>query len=103
MNLANQTARQNLDSQSLLKDYHKNKSEFIDLARVAYMAIEGKMGTAPSETDLVIGLTKIIRRQCSAYATMISHRIFMHPDLPDIYADILARIMLDDEWAAIKS
>jgi len=34
---------------------------------------------------------------------MIAQRIFMHPDLPDVYAQILAQIMLDDEWAAIKS
>jgi hypothetical protein len=103
MSLATNAARQNLDSHSILKDYNRTKSEFISLARVAYAAIAGKMGTAPSELDLLAGLTKIIRYQCSAFTAMRRRRVFLHPDLWDIFADILARIVLDDEWKTVTS
>jgi hypothetical protein len=102
MALATTQDRQSLQSQNLFSDYQNNKTHFVDLAKVVYTAIEGKMGSAPNETDILTGLVKTIRERSITFAAMLKRRPFMNTSLYGAYADALARVLLDDEWTVIK-
>ena len=102
MSFATQQDRGNLASQNLWSDYQSQKQDFIALAKIVYTAIEGKMGSAPSEADILNGLAKAILDRSVTYAAMLRRRRFMNTSLYSAYADALARVLLDDEWAIIK-
>jgi hypothetical protein len=85
-----------------MSDYQSQKADLTAIAKVVYNAIEGAVGSAPNEAELEDALMLALLRS-SVFAAMVRRRPHINPMLYQGYASALARIMLDNDWPAIKN
>lgn len=88
----------NLDTWSWLQDYRRNKKAFIDVARIVYHVLTKHSGippNGPAELEQPLGRALMT---CDIYKTLWVSKWHAIPALYPVFANLLARYILDDEW-----
>ena len=89
-----------LSGWSWLRDYTANKTAFIDLARIVYQVLANYAVFPLGPDDMADHLTVAIQT-CDIFKHLCVAKPHARPDLYPVFARLLAKYIIDDEWVII--
>ncbi len=92
--------RNTLGSWSFLTDRKNHRAELVDVARIVYKTLAGAGGKAPTSAECETPL-KTALLAVGVFAKILQSKQYAQPALHDPFAEAMARLLLDDEWADI--
>lgn len=91
-----------LNSWSWLKDYTANKAAFIDFARILYQVFAKYAAASPPiGPDDMEGPLTVAIQTCDIFKQLCATKKHARPDLYPVFARLLAKYIIDHEWATI--
>ena len=93
--------RQQLGSQSLLKDYQHSKAGLVALAKHVYRAAVSLFGAPPTADEIEDALATTLFRD-GIFASIIKAKPHIPTVLHQGYAESMARLLLFEEWTDIQ-
>jgi hypothetical protein len=96
-----QQDKQQLDSQSLLKDYQNSKDDLIALAKHVYRAAESLLGSPPQPDEMEDALAVTLFRD-GIFAAIVNAKPHIPSVLHQGYAESMARVLPDEEFTKIQ-
>ena len=96
------TDLQTLKSRSFLTDYMNNRSKFVKVGEIVYQNLLKHGGTIPVASDMERPLALALQGT-TLFSTLCAAKPHARPAFYPIFAEALARYMLDDAWGAIST
>jgi hypothetical protein len=100
MPLLTAAQRSALAAWSFLKDHQARRADLVDVARIVYKTLEAAGGAAPTAAECE-GPLKVALLGVGVFTRMLRSKHHAQPALYDPFAEGMARLLLDDDWADI--
>jgi hypothetical protein len=93
--------RATLRSWNFLKDYRKNRTALVDVAKIVYACLSRHAGSPPNGPNAMESALIAALYAAKVFQGLCKSKQHANPALYFCFAEALARWVLDNDWAAI--